>query len=151
MTYAAKTEVPIERSRAEIERMLIRYGATAFQVGWEGDMSAVSFKIADRYIRILMLMPDRADSARSETGKKRTATAAERAYEQAARQRWRALSLIIKAKLEAVAAGITTIEREFIADVVMPNNATVGQWLAPQIEAAYASGKMPPLLPEASE
>jgi len=33
MTYAAKTEVPIERSRAEIERMLIRYGAKAFQVG----------------------------------------------------------------------------------------------------------------------
>lgn len=151
MTYAAKTEVPVDRSRAEIERMLIRYGATAFQVGWEGDLSAISFKIADRYIRILMLMPDRAEATRSETGRKRTPSAAERAYEQSARQRWRALALIIKAKLEAVAAGITTVEREFIADVVMPDNRTVGQWLAPQLEAAYQSGKMPPLLPGVRE
>lgn len=150
MTYAARTDVPIERSRAEIERMLIRYGAKAFQVGWEGDMSAISFKIADRYIRILMLMPDRVESTRSETGRKRTPTATERAYEQASRQRWRALNLIIKAKLEAVAAGITTIEKEFISDIVMPDNRTVGQWLSPQIESAYASGKMPPLLPGAS-
>jgi len=110
-------------------------------------MSAISFKIADRYIRILMIMPDRTDVARSETGRKRAPTAAERAYDQACRQRWRALSLIIKAKLEAVAAGITTIEHEFVADIVMPDNRTVGQWLATQIESAYQSGRMPPLLP----
>ena len=57
--------------------------------------------------------------------------------------------LIVKAKLEAIEAGISTIEREFLADVVMPNNQTVGQWLAPQIEQVYLSGKMPPLLPGA--
>jgi len=31
----------------------------------------------------------------------------------------------------------------------MPNNQTVGQWLAPQIEQVYLTGKMPPLLPGA--
>lgn len=149
MSYAVKTDVPVERSRAEIERMLIRYGATAFQYGWEGDLSAISFKIQDRYVRILMPMPDRNDPAlrKSEQGRQRTTSAQQSAYEQATRARWRALGLIIKAKLEAVAIGITTIEREFIADIVMPNNQTVGQWLAPQIESAYQSGKMPPLLP----
>lgn len=148
MTYAAKTDVPVERSRAEIERMLIRYGATAFQYGWEGDLSAISFKLQDRYVRILMPMPDRNDPAlrKSEQGRQRTAAAQQSAYDQAVRQRWRALALIIKAKLEAVASGISTIEREFIADIVMPNNQTVGQWLAPQIETAYQSGRMPPLL-----
>ncbi len=149
--YAARTDVPIERSRAEIERLLVRYGATAFQYGWEGDLSAISFKIQDRYVRILLPMPTRNDPtiARSEGGKRRSETAQQAAYDQAVRQRWRALKLIIQAKLEAVASGITTIEREFLADVVVPNGQTVGQWLAPQIEAAYQSGRMPPLLPGA--
>src|SRR5262249_9224960 len=119
------------------------------QYGWEGDLNAISFKIQDRYVRILMPMPGRNDPAlrKSEQGRQRTAAAQQSAYEQAVRARWRALGLIIKAKLEAVAIGITTIEREFIADIVMPNNQTIGQWLQPQIEAAYQSGRMPPLLP----
>jgi len=149
--YAAGTSVPVERSRAEIERLLVRYGATAFQYGWEGDRSAISFKLADRYVRILLPMPERGAFARSATGKRRTDLAAAGAYDQAVRQRWRALVLIIKAKLEAIAANITTLEREFLADVVMPDNQTVGQWFAPQLEAAYQSGKMPPLLPGANE
>jgi hypothetical protein len=147
--YAARTDVPADRSRAEIERLLVRYGATAFQYGWEGDVAAIGFKLQDRYVRILLPMPERTDVARSATGKQRSDTSQQRAYEQAVRQRWRALVLIIKAKLEAIASGITTLEREFMADVVMPNNETVGQWLQPQIEAAYQSGRMPPLLPGA--
>lgn len=34
-TYAASTSVSIDRSRAEIEHTLIRYGATSFVYGWE--------------------------------------------------------------------------------------------------------------------
>jgi hypothetical protein len=94
-------------------------------------------------------MPDLADFRQSETGRRRTESAAQAAYDQAVRARWRALLLIIKAKLEAIAGGISTLEREFLADVVMPDSQTVGQWLAPQLEAAYQSGRMPPLLPGA--
>jgi hypothetical protein len=147
--YAAGTSVPIDRTRTEIERLLVRYGATAFQYGWEDDRSAISFKLADRYVRILLPMPDLADFRQSETGRRRTESAAQAAYDQAVRARWRALLLIIKAKLEAIAGGISTLEREFLADVVMPDSQTVGQWLAPQLEAAYQSGRMPPLLPGA--
>lgn len=153
MSYAAKTDVPVERSRAEIERLLIRYGATAFQYGWEGELSAISFKLQDRYVRILMPMPNRDDPAlkQSGQGRQRTATAQRSAYEQAVKARWRALGLIIKAKLEAVALGITTIEREFLADVVLSNNQTFSQWAAPQIAAMYQTGKLPPLLPGGNE
>ena len=147
--YAARTAVSVERSRDEIERLLVRYGATAFQYGWEGELSAISFKLADRYVRILLPMPER--ETHSPAGRRRSATAQQSAYEQAVRQRWRSLVLIVKAKLEAIASGITTLEREFLADVVMPNNQTVGQWLAPQIEAAYETGRMPPLLPGAEQ
>ena len=55
--------------------------------------------------------------------------------------------LVIKAKLEAVTAGISTIETEFLANIVPPNNTTAGEWILPQIDQAYRNGAMPPLLP----
>ena len=95
-------------------------------------------------------MPDR--SAREFThtparGMPRSPEAREAAYNQAVRQRWRALLLVIKAKLEAVDAGISTLEEEFLAATVLPDNRTVGAWLLPQLDRAYASGKLPPMLP----
>ena len=71
----------------------------------------------------------------------------EEAYEQAVRQRWRALALVVKAKLEAVEAGISIFEREFFSDIVLPDGRTVGEYVLPQVEESYRSGLMPPLLP----
>jgi hypothetical protein len=68
-----------------------------------------------------MPLPDRTKKAftHMETGKRRTETQAQRAWEQAVRQRWRALVLVIKAKLEAVESGITSFEDEFLAHTVL--------------------------------
>jgi hypothetical protein len=155
--YAENTEVPSDRSRAEIERTLTRYGATSFAYGWtttSGRPSAtIMFEVGTdrgmRRIRFVLPMPDRnaPEFTRTPTGKTRSATAATEAYEQATRQRWRALALVIKAKLEAVAAKISTVEEEFLAHVVLPNGSTVGDWAAPQLAAAYESGSMPELMP----
>jgi hypothetical protein len=41
-----------------------------------------------------------------------------------------------------------TIKDEFLAYTVMPDGRTVSEWLQPQLENAYQSGNMPPLLPE---
>ena len=39
-------------------------------------------------------------------------------------------------------------KQEFLAHIVLPNDeGTVDDWLMPQIDKAYESGKMPPLLP----
>jgi len=67
-------------------------------------------------------------------------------YEQNVRQRWRALLLSIKAKLEAVDAGISTIEQEFLPFVVMPDGRTFSDHVLPQIESIASTGKMPKLL-----
>jgi len=72
---------------------------------------------------------------------------AEQFYEQGCRASWRALLLIVKAKLEAVAARISTIEREFLADVVLPDRSTVGEWVRPQLAQVYERADMPALLP----
>ena len=47
--------------------------------------------------------------------RERGARARQETHDQACRQRWRALLLVIKAKLEAVTAGISTVETEFLA------------------------------------
>jgi hypothetical protein len=68
--------------------------------------------------------------------------------DQATRSAWRALLLVIKAKLEAVETGITTFEDEFLAHLVLPNGQTVGEWAIPMIAEAYENGlRLPPMLP----
>lgn len=59
----------------------------------------------------------------------------------------RCLLLAIRAKLEAVETGISTIESEFMAFVVMPNGQTIGERLTPMLTEARATGTMQ-LLPE---
>lgn len=147
--YAESTGVAPERSRAEIEATLKRYGADGFMYGWQDDHALIAFRLGGRQMRFVMAMPDPAgrDLTHTATGKARTPKQAKAAYEQAVRQRWRALALVIKAKLEAVESGITTIEDEFLAHIVLPDGQSVGQWMRPQIRAAYKSGDMPMLLP----
>ena len=148
--YAADTSVSLERSKSEIERTLTRYGATKFFSSWQDDppMAMIGFQLDDRMVKIMMPIPARDDEefTLTETGRDRKPEAAYKAWEQAQRQRWRALNLIIKAKLEAVDCGISSIEREFLADIVMHDGSTLGEWAQPQIEAMYDTGKMPPLL-----
>jgi hypothetical protein len=147
--YAEGTDVSSERSKAEIERTLTRYGADQFMYGWKEGGAFVGFRAQGRMIRFYLPLPnkDSDEFTRSPTGKPRSAQAAYTAYEQATRQRWRALSLVIKAKLEAVESGIAEFDEEFLAYIVLPGGQTVGETMVPQIEVAYTTGKMPALMP----
>lgn len=151
--YAAKTDVPSDRTRTEIERTLRRYNATAFAYGWQNGAATIGFTVANRSVRVELPLPSPGDRqfANGPSGRARTAAGAEQAYEQAVRQRWRALALVIKAKLEAVEAGISTVEREFLADVLLPDGRTVGAWAGPQLALVYERGGVPALLPGVSD
>lgn len=146
--YAAGTQVSPGRSQEEIERTVLRYGASDFAYGVSGTRAMVGFIAGGRQVRFVITMPDRnaREFTRTETGRSRSATEAQRQYEQAARQRWRALALVIKAKLEAVAAGIVTFEQEFAMHMVLPDGRSVADVVAPAITEAYESGKMPELV-----
>lgn len=135
--YAATTSVPVERTKQEIERALTNYGADQFISGWEHGRAMLGFRVKDRQVRFELALPTN-DSRR------------QKKIDQETRQRWRALLLVIKAKLEAVASDIATFEEEFLAHIVLPNNRTVGQWMLPQVQAAYKTGKMPKLLGDGS-
>lgn len=150
-TYAQNTTVPVERSRAELERTLTRYGASAFGYMTDPGKAIIMFEAHGRRIRFDLPLPDRnsPDFTHHSRGE-RTASAAMEAWEQACRQAWRALNLAVKAKLEAVEAGIAEFEDEFAAYIALPNGGTVGQWLKPQIAKAYELNTMPALMPGVS-
>lgn len=149
--YAEGTSVDVATSRAELERTLVRYGADGFAYGWEGARAMVQFRSQGRFVRFLLAVPERSDFEQTEAGNARTSDAAiTKAWEQAQRQRWRALNLVVKAKLEAVEAGITTFEEEFLAHIVLPDGSTVAESALPAIARAYATGEMPRLLPKAA-
>lgn len=151
MAYAENTSVSVARSRAEIEEMLKRYGASGFVSGWEGKRVLLGFEIQERQVRLTVLMPDTSEPRFWETQtrngytRKKTEAQAAANHEAECRRMWRALSLVIKAKLEAVASGISTIEREFLADVVVPGTRgkTVGDLALP---ALASGGDLPKLL-----
>jgi hypothetical protein len=145
--YAAGTEVSISRSREEIEKTLQRYGARGFMYGSHGDVAAVAFEMKKRRYRIELNYPPASSFARMANHQVRTPTQQKEAQDREVRRLWRALLMVIKAKLEAVQSGITTIEDEFLAHTVMSNDQTVGQWLEPQVREMYESGEMPPFLP----
>lgn len=149
--YASDTRVSAEKSRAEIERTLARYSATAFAYMTSGARAVILFEMGDRRIRFLLPLPEEASFRLTPTRIVRSKAAQRAAWEQAVRQRWRALALIIKAKLEAIEAGVATLESEFLAQTLLPGNVTVGEWLEPQLDEVYHSGAMPPLLPAPGE
>ena len=146
--YAQNTQVSSDKSKAEIEKTLQRYGANGFMYGWQESKAVIAFQMAERHIKFILPMPDRNDDEfrLTDRGKERAENAQQQAYEQSIRQKWRALALVIKAKLEAVESGISEFEKEFLANIVLPDGSSVGDFMIPQIKIAYQSGSMPKLL-----
>lgn len=146
--YAKNTTVSSELSRIEIEKVLIRYGANNFRLcNCLSGQSMIAFVMEGRQVRFVLPMPKIEDYALTQTGRQRTENSQREAWEQDCRQRWRALKLVIQAKLEAVECGISEFEDEFMANILLPNGGTVSEFMRPQIQQAYLTGTMPKLLP----
>jgi hypothetical protein len=114
--FATNTRVPIERSRAEIERLIVRYGATKLAMMYETDRAAMAFEFRGHRVRFVLPAPDRTTYKRQD------------AYDKEHRRLWRAFALIIKAQLEAVQSGVFTFEDVFLAHIVdKQSNLTFGE------------------------
>jgi hypothetical protein len=153
--YAQDTSVSVEKSKGEIERTLTRYGADGFQTGWHKAQgkAMVAFEFDGRHVRFFVDVPNQSDDKfmLTETGRTRSNAQAIKAWEQEQRQRWRALNLVVKAKMEAIECEIETFEEAFLAHLVLPDGSTVAENLIPKIVQAIDGNKTPRLLlPEAS-
>ena len=134
-----------EASRKQIRRALEHYGATDIVFGQRGSLGAVAFKGDGRQYRIVMhlLLSEGAFAVRSDIADGQLRDAKAKVLEQTNRKSWQALASAIDAKLGAAAAGIATLESEFLAHVVLPGNNTVYEEMEPVIDSAYRSGQRP--------
>jgi hypothetical protein len=126
--YANRTKIPADRTRLEIEQLMKKRGADQFFSGGDSERSVLAFRLNGRHLRFQLPLGGKLP-------------------EQRRRSRWRALLLVIKAKLEAIDLGILTVEDAFLGETVLPDRQTVAEYMAPQLESAYRSGKMPLALP----
>jgi hypothetical protein len=108
--------------------MMRKRGADQFFSGSDGERAALAFRLHGRHIRFSLPLGSTLSKQKLDA-------------------RWRALWLVVKAKLEAVDIGILALEEAFLADTVLPDRRTVAEYMAPQIESAYSSGSMPKALP----
>lgn len=156
MSYAEKTTVSVAKSKAEIEDLITRYGAEAFGQATQNGRAMIVFKVMGRQVRFVLVIPSKDEQRFTHRKTKwgteeRTEIQALAEWEQEQRRLWRALLIVIKAKLEACASGIVTFEDEFMAHFVMPDGRTVGEELKPKILAMHESGKQAPLLLEGAQ
>lgn len=124
--FAERTDVPVGRTQDDAKARLRAAGADQIMIYEAQDRSAIAFRLAGRFYRIDIPTDPKAKDARQDE-----------------RRAWRLLLLLMKAKLEAVREGATTIEREFLSDAVLPNGSTVGAWASTELTLAYESGAMP--------
>ena len=109
----------------------------------------IGFRFEGKMVRFLLTMPDRNDDRFRFTAARRKVRSPEQSiveWEKGCRQVWRALALVVKAKLEAVEAGIVTFEEEFLAQLVLPGGQTVAEQALPAIRKAFETGRMPAAL-----
>jgi hypothetical protein len=157
--YASGTSVSAERSRAEIETLLGKHGATqrAIAVNDDEQVAHVHFLIHGYKYRLEIPLPKPADrpaswSYYSPDQKRQWEASTARLLSQKTKERWRAIVLVLKAKLEMVQLGLSSVEKEFMADLVMANGQTMHHEVAEALSRSLATGMALVLaLPEASE
>ena len=110
--FAENTELPVSRTRAELEDLLGKYGATATAIFNSTNSAAVAFEMHGRRIMMKLTLPN--PQAREFTHTKInqhageapvSAESARSRHEKACRRKWRSLLLAVKAKLVAVEDG----------------------------------------------
>lgn len=147
--YAQDTSVPVEKTRIEIEETLARFGADSFTSGYSGNTAFILFRARERFVKLVLEFPDRADPRFTMTAqhRRRTDTAAQAEWEKERRRLWRSLLLLVKAKLASVEDGIVEFEQEFLPHIVMPDQRTVFDHIRDPVALAYENGVSAPLLP----
>jgi hypothetical protein len=156
--FAANTKVPVERSRAEIDSLLVKNGASSIGIlnDVENNRAAFAFTLRGAHYRVELPLPTREQMMPQTVGKEpqgwggwtqeRKNRYLDEKLDQARRQRWRCVLLMLKSKLEIVRMGFSSVEREFMADLVLPNGQTAYETFAEITRRGLSIGDLPKLL-----
>lgn len=123
------TSVPVERSQAEIRKLLAKHGSSRFAFGEERDdvgqrWAAISFTYGSHAVRMrvpLKLVDERAVRSTAQRARSRTADEIrDQMYEQEEKRIWRVIAWNLKARMVAVEEGVETFEEAFLAHLWNP-------------------------------
>lgn len=113
----------------------------------------IAFEMAGKRVKFILPLPCRDEQRFTHYKKGNSYYLTERSdrmkserYEQEVRERWRALVLCIKAKLESVESNIETFEEAFLPHIVTATGETIGELVLPQLPLIAETGKLPKLL-----
>lgn len=131
--YAEGTKVSVDSSRGEITGILAKHGVE--RMGWTSDpqVDSLVFELGGGTYRLTMERPTLEWAKREHPNAYEWAPKVEAEW----RRRWRANVLLLKAKLEFVASGDTTLDRELLPYRVLKSGRTV--------EETMLSGGLPML------
>jgi hypothetical protein len=127
--FAEDTKVSTGQTQSEIKARLRTAGADQIAVFESADKSAVAFRLGGSMYRITVPTDPKAKER-----------------DQDERRAWRLLGLLMKSKLEAIREGATTVEREFLADMLLYDGQTVSERIVPELRIAQQEGRMPSVL-----
>lgn len=128
MAYESTT-VPVERSQAEIRKLLVRFGAQSLAFGEERDdagqrRAAVTFQAKVYAVRMrvpLKLVNEREVTVKYERARSRTRDEIrDQLYEQEEKRVWRVLAWNLKARMVAVDEDLETFEEAFLPHLLDP-------------------------------
>ncbi len=143
MRYAKNTQVSEDRSRIQIERMVLKYGAEEFGTLVKKNEALVGFKYKNIRVEMAVPLPDKNDErfGLTPTGRsRRSSSQAFVEWDKEVRRRWRSLCLVIKALLVGVDDGVLTFEQAFMPYIVI-GGQTIGQYILPQLAKAIECSK----------
>lgn len=149
MSYAESTKVPIEKTQADIHKLVKSQGANRYGLMEDEETGEVTigFMIEGRQIRFrIQTAALSAFMKTPERGLQRSRAQALQAQAQDTRSRWRSLFLAVKAKFDSIDRGIETFDQAFMAHVVLPDGKTIAEAIGPQITAMVDTGEAPRLL-----
>lgn len=126
MAYAKTTKVPVDRTVAEIRKILDKAGANGFAYAEQGGAAYIMFKVENRGVKMFLRMPRPPEKTSNEASKK--------TWEQIRKSKWRSLLLCIKAKVEAIESGIESFDEAFLPHIVLTSGETVGNRIIHKID-----------------
>lgn len=135
--YAEGTTVSVDTSRGELSGLLTAHGCQRMAWATEPDADTLQFFLGGNGYRFRIARPTEAEVIARWDDEHPYAAAGQRAkidwrknVDAEWRRRWRALVLLLKAKLEFVEAGDTTLEQEFMSALLVEGGArTLGEWM----------------------
>jgi hypothetical protein len=144
--YASGSIVSEGRSKEEIEKLLVRFGADQFMSGWDKEHSRVmiGFRFDGRAYRIQIAMLDRDDETitHTPTGYERAKGTADKEFSKETRRRWRVLAAYIKALVVGVEENVLRWEEALLPYAILETGQTVAEVMLPRMDAAMESGQL---------